>query len=49
LRALLICSCQLALLVDARHGLPPNLSGAVGGRATINHGLKALPDLCVDG
>jgi len=35
---------QLALLVDARfnHGLPPNLSGAVGERATINHGLKAL-------
>ena len=35
---------QLALLVDARfnHGLAPNLSGAVGERATINHGLKAL-------
>ena len=35
---------QLALLVDTRfnHGLPPNLSGAVGERATINHGLKAL-------
>ncbi len=35
---------QLAVLVDARfsHGLPPNLSGAVGERATINHGLKAL-------
>ena len=35
---------QLALLVDTRfnHGLPPNLSGAVGDRATINHGLKAL-------
>jgi histidine ammonia-lyase len=35
---------QLALLVDARfnHGLPPNLSGAVGERATINHGLKAM-------
>ena len=35
---------QLALLVDPRfnHGLPPNLSGAVGERATINHGLKAL-------
>ena len=35
---------QLALLVDARfnHGLPANLSGAVGERATINHGLKAL-------
>ncbi|MEP7073196.1 MAG: aromatic amino acid ammonia-lyase [Nitrosospira sp.] len=35
---------QMALLVDSRynHGLPPNLSGAVGTRATINHGLKAL-------
>ena len=35
---------QLALLVDARfnHGLAPNLSGAVGERASINHGLKAL-------
>jgi len=35
---------QLALLVDTRfnQGLPPNLSGAVGERATINHGLKAL-------
>ena len=35
---------QLALLVDARfnHGLPANLSGAVGERACINHGLKAL-------
>lgn len=35
---------QLALLVDARysHGLPANLSGAVGPRAAINHGLKAL-------
>jgi histidine ammonia-lyase len=35
---------QLALLVDARfnHGLPANLSGAVGERATINHGLKAM-------
>ena len=35
---------QLALLVDTRfnHGLPPNLSGAVGERASINHGLKAL-------
>lgn len=35
---------QLALLVDARfnHGLPANLSGATGQRATINHGLKAL-------
>jgi len=35
---------QMALLVDARynHGLPANLSGAVGERAPINHGLKAL-------
>lgn len=35
---------QLALMVDARfnHGLPSNLSGAVGPRAAINHGLKAL-------
>ncbi|MFG6446716.1 histidine ammonia-lyase [Roseateles sp. BYS180W] len=35
---------QLALLVDARynHGLPANLSGAQGARASINHGLKAL-------
>jgi histidine ammonia-lyase len=35
---------QLALLVDTRfnHGLPSNLSGAVGPRAAINHGLKAL-------
>lgn len=35
---------QLALLVDSRfnHGLPANLSGAVGPRAAINHGLKAL-------
>jgi len=35
---------QLALLVDTRfnHGLPSNLSGAVGERAAINHGLKAL-------
>ncbi|MCX7564282.1 aromatic amino acid ammonia-lyase [Xanthomonadaceae bacterium XH05] len=35
---------QLALLVDARynHGLPANLSGAHGARASINHGLKAL-------
>lgn len=35
---------QMALLVDARynHGLPPNLSGALGERAAINHGLKAL-------
>ncbi|MBN6111414.1 HAL/PAL/TAL family ammonia-lyase [Xanthomonas bonasiae] len=35
---------QLALLVDARysHGLPANLSGSVGPRVSINHGLKAL-------
>ena len=35
---------QLALLVDSRYnnGLPANLSGAKGTRATINHGLKAL-------
>ena len=35
---------QLALLVDARYnqGLPQNLSGAVGPRAAINHGLKAV-------
>jgi len=35
---------QMALMVDARynHGLPANLSGAVGERAPINHGLKAL-------
>jgi histidine ammonia-lyase len=35
---------QLALLVDPRfsNGLPANLSGATGARATINHGLKAL-------
>lgn len=35
---------QLALLVDTRYnnGLPSNLSGAQGPRASINHGLKAL-------
>ena len=35
---------QMALLVDSRynHGLPANLSGAEGSRASINHGLKAL-------
>jgi histidine ammonia-lyase len=35
---------QLALLVDTRfnNGLPANLSGATGPRASINHGLKAL-------
>jgi histidine ammonia-lyase len=35
---------QMALLVDARYnnGLPPNLRGATGARAAVNHGLKAL-------
>jgi len=35
---------QLALLVDTRfnNGLPSNLSAALGERASINHGLKAL-------
>jgi histidine ammonia-lyase len=35
---------QMALLVDTRYnnGLPPNLSGARGERAAVNHGLKAL-------
>lgn len=35
---------QLALLVDTRYnnGLPPNLSGAKGDRAMINHGFKAV-------
>jgi histidine ammonia-lyase len=35
---------QMALLVDARYnnGLPPNLRGATGERAAVNHGLKAL-------
>ncbi|HEY4345653.1 MAG TPA: aromatic amino acid ammonia-lyase, partial [Parvibaculum sp.] len=35
---------QMALIVDARfnNGLPANLSGALGERAFINHGLKAL-------
>ncbi len=35
---------QMALLVDTKfnNGLPPNLSGAQGDRAQINHGLKAL-------
>lgn len=35
---------QFALLVDTRYnqGLPPNLSGAEGARAAINHGLKAV-------
>lgn len=35
---------QFALLVDARfnHGLTANLSGAVGARSAVSHGLKAL-------
>ncbi|GAB1256022.1 aromatic amino acid ammonia-lyase [Aurantivibrio plasticivorans] len=35
---------QLAQLVDGKfnHGLPANLSGASGPRASINHGLKAV-------
>jgi histidine ammonia-lyase len=35
---------QMALLVDSRYsqGLPANLSGVLGPRAAINHGLKAL-------
>jgi histidine ammonia-lyase len=35
---------QFALLADTRfnNGLPPNLSGASGPRAAINHGLKAV-------
>ncbi|MEN3976584.1 aromatic amino acid ammonia-lyase [Emcibacter sp. SYSU 3D8] len=35
---------QMAQLVDVRYnqGLPANLSGSTGPRATINHGLKAL-------
>ncbi|MDF2576910.1 MAG: histidine ammonia-lyase [Chlamydiales bacterium] len=35
---------QMASLVDPKmnHGLPPNLSGAQGNRAHINHGLKAI-------
>jgi len=35
---------QLALVVDARfnHGLPMNLTGAQGERATVNHGFKAV-------
>ena len=35
---------QLALLVDSKfnHGLPQNLSGSVGDRASINHGFKAV-------
>lgn len=35
---------QMALLVDSRfnHGLAQNLSGTLGERAAINHGLKAV-------
>jgi histidine ammonia-lyase len=35
---------QVALLVDIKtnHGLPSNLSGAVGNNLTISHGFKAL-------
>ncbi|MGV8996670.1 MAG: HAL/PAL/TAL family ammonia-lyase [Parvibaculaceae bacterium] len=35
---------QMALIADTKfsNGLPANLSGAQGDRATINHGLKAL-------
>lgn len=35
---------QMALLVDTKfnHGLPANLSGATGKRASINHGFKAV-------
>ncbi len=35
---------QLALLVDSKfnHGLPQNLSGSRGERASINHGFKAV-------
>lgn len=35
---------QMAQLLDTKynHGLPSNLSGASGKRASINHGLKAL-------
>ncbi|EQD52825.1 Phenylalanine/histidine ammonia-lyase [mine drainage metagenome] len=35
---------QLALLVDSRfnNGLPRNLSGAIGKRAYVNHGFKAV-------
>jgi histidine ammonia-lyase len=35
---------QMALLVDQNYnnGLPQNLSGAVGSRASINHGFKAV-------
>ncbi len=39
---------QLALLVDSKynHGLPQNLSGSCGERASINHGFKAV-QICV--
>tara|TARA_R110000824_G_scaffold390760_14_gene587882 strand:+ start:921 stop:2477 length:1557 start_codon:yes stop_codon:yes gene_type:complete len=35
---------QMALIVDTKfnNGMPANLSGAVGERSAINHGLKAL-------
>ncbi|WP_235914170.1 HAL/PAL/TAL family ammonia-lyase [Curvivirga aplysinae] len=35
---------QMALLVDVKfnNGLPSNLSGAIGERAPLNHGLKAV-------
>ncbi|THB67355.1 MAG: aromatic amino acid lyase [Gammaproteobacteria bacterium] len=35
---------QMALLMDTKfnNGLPPNLSGAKGSRAAINHGFKAV-------
>ena len=35
---------QMALLMDTKfnHGLPANLSGAVGERSVINHGFKAV-------
>jgi len=35
---------QMALMMDPKfnHGLPANLSGAQGSRATINHGFKAV-------
>lgn len=35
---------QMATLVDHKfnHGLPANLSGVIGKRASINHGLKAV-------
>lgn len=35
---------QLALMVDSRYsnGLPQNLSGSMGARSALNHGLKAV-------